>query len=576
MNKKVYFVHFFLFFTIAFSQKNIFREYEELSKKYENYKDSDTRALPYVNLYIAKAKKEKNYPELFQGYKDAVMYSNTKEQKLKYADSTITVAKLSGNENLISIAYLGKGVVYYYNYKKFQQALDEYIKAYQYSENSKDQYFKTKILYHIGLVKTYLGYYEDALKIFEKCGIYFKSKIDANLHPNEVFNNTKGYYNTLHQMAICNRNLKNYTKADSLIELGLRYTAINDDLLLEHSYFLKCKGMSEYHHKNYESAIKMLKLALPEIIRNGDFTWEPFIYFYIGKCYLALNNEKEAVANFQKVDILFNNYQFILPEIRENYELLIRYYQNQSDHKQQLYYTTQLLKVSDVIDRDFAYLSPKIHKEYDTHTLQNEKIKLEEANFRGLSLNIGLGILAVSLVIFLGVYYRREKKIRYQYLLLEKKIMTKETSKQTICLQSTNNKKSGLSLEKTQNILNKLEMFEEKKEFTQRGLTVHKLAQQFNTNYKYLSWVINKYKGKNFTKYLNELRIEYITWLLFNDKKYLDYKVESLSEECGIAARQNFSDLFYEINGLRPTDFIRKRKAELQANLKSQATIKSA
>ncbi|MBT2621259.1 helix-turn-helix domain-containing protein [Chryseobacterium sp. ISL-6] len=578
MNKKVYFIILFLFFIVVFSQKNTLNEYAALRNKYENYQDSDARALPHISLYIAKAKKDKNYPKLFQGYKDAVMFSATKERKLMYADSTILAARLSGKDDLISVAHLGKGVVYYYNYKKFQKALDEYMIAYEYSKNSEDEYFKHKILYHLGVVKSYLGYYKDALILFEKCRIFFRSKLNAELHPNEVYNNTKGYYNTLHQMVICNRNLKNYAKADSLIELGLRHTSINDDLSLEHSYFLKCKGISSYQKRNYAQAIKELGQSLPEITRNTDITWEPIIYFYMGKSYLAQNNTKEAIVNLRKMDSIFQNYHFILPELRENYELLIKHYQQQNDDKRQLYYTSQLLKADKILGKDFVYLLPKIHKEYDTRTLQDEKRKLEKANSRGTFINGGLFILASSLAVALTIRYKREKKIRHQYLVLEKKLITtkKIPSKPAVHLDNEEDKRYGLSKNKIEELLHKLQVFENKQKFIQKGLTIYKLAQQFNTNDKYLSYVINEYKGKNFTKYLGELRIEYITQLLFNDKKYLDYKIESLSEECGIASRQNFSSLFYEINGIRPTDFIRKRKAELQANLKSQTNIKSA
>ncbi|MGE4513382.1 MAG: helix-turn-helix domain-containing protein [Chryseobacterium sp.] len=86
------------------------------------------------------------------------------------------------------------------------------------------------------------------------------------------------------------------------------------------------------------------------------------------------------------------------------------------------------------------------------------------------------------------------------------------------------------------------------------------------TNSNYLSQVINEYKGGNFNKYLSQLRINYITNLLFEDRKYLKYNIETLAKECGIASRQNFSDLFYEINGIRPTDFIKKRMQEIEGN----------
>lgn len=578
MDKKVYIVILFFCFAVVFCQKSDFNEYAQLRKKYENYPDSDIRALPHINLYIAKAKQEKNYQRLFQGYKDAVMYSVTKEEKLVYSDSAVFAAKTSGNNDLISVAHLGKGVVFYYNYKKFKKALDEYMVAYEYSKHSKDEYFKHKILYHIGVVKSYLGYYENALALFEKCRNFFKSKLGAELHPNEIYNCTKGYYNTLHQMAICHRNLKNYKISDSLAELGFRQTSIDNDLLLENSYFLKCKGITSYRKKNYAQALKELGLSLPEIRKNADISWEPIIYFYMGKSFLAQGKTIEAIDNFRKVDSIFQNYHFILPELRENYELLIKHYRQQNNDKQQLYYTNQLLTVDEVLHKDFKYLVDKIHKEFDTRILQEEKVKLEKANSKGILINSGLMVFASSLVIALSIRYKREKKIRRQYLALENKFMKlkKETSKPVIDVRIEDGKKYEMAKDKIEELLHKLQVFEHKKRFTQKGLTIYKLAQQFNTNDKYLSYVINEYKGKNFTKYLSELRIEYITQLLFSEKKYLDYKIESLSEECGIASRQNFSNLFYEINGIRPTDFIRKRKAELQANLKSQASIMSA
>lgn len=64
----------------------------------------------------------------------------------------------------------------------------------------------------------------------------------------------------------------------------------------------------------------------------------------------------------------------------------------------------------------------------------------------------------------------------------------------------------------------------------------------------------------NFSRYLGILRINYITQLMYENEKYLNYTIQGLSDECGIASRQNFSDLFQEINGLRPTEFIKKRK----------------
>jgi len=52
--------------------------------------------------------------------------------------------------------------------------------------------------------------------------------------------------------------------------------------------------------------------------------------------------------------------------------------------------------------------------------------------------------------------------------------------------------------------------------------------------------------------------------MLFKEKRFLNYTVEALAEECGMASRQSFSNVFFEINGIRPIDFIKSRLEQLK------------
>jgi len=174
-------------------------------------------------------------------------------------------------------------------------------------------------------------------------------------------------------------------------------------------------------------------------------------------------------------------------------------------------------------------------------------------------------------VVLLTRRHKKSKEIQQKYILVEEKFTASQNSEkaeeaEAIVLPMVEEKRFSLNEGKVEELLQKLKAFEDKKEFTQKGLTISKLAAQLGTNSNYLSQVINEYKKMNFNKYLSELRINYITNLLFEDKKYLKYNIETLARECGIASRQNFSDLFYEINGIRPTDFVKKRKEELENN----------
>lgn len=564
-----------LFFIILFfccglvSSKDIDpKSFEYYRKKYEYFNEDNARAFLYINPYIKKAKYEKKYDELFLAYKDAVFFSKSSNRKLQYADSCIDAAYKSRNDDNISSSYVLRGSIYYGNLKKFKPALDEYLMAYKYSKNSNDLYLRSKISYHLGVVKNYLGYHEEALELFKNSVKYFEKGANSKNTSNEnhIYNNQKGYLNGIHQMAICYRHLNDFQKVDSIVNIGLLKTFNDKDFLQERSYFLKSKGLSEYNSNRFQSAITYLDESL-ELMKD-DFAWESLNFFFIGKSYQAMNNEKLAIKNYVKIDSIFNKHEFILPELRENYELLINYYKKNNDREKQLYYTTQLLKADSIISRDFAYISPKVHREYDTNTLIEEKGKLEKANTWGGFLILCLVMIAGGLVWILVKRHKKEKSTTEKYILLEEKLRSEKYSNsnnQTSKTEVVDDKKSQITQSLKQDLLRKLKHFEDKKMFTQKGLTIQKLAIQFETNSNYLSHVINEQKGMNFNKYIGELRIRYITRLLFEKNKYINYTIDSLAKECGIASRQNFSDLFYEINGIRPTDFIKNRKRELDS-----------
>lgn len=564
--KKIYFITAILFFNLYFSQQKKYSDYYNIKKNYENYPENDSRAFVFLDQYIKLAKQKKDYDRLAQGYEDAVFYSASSMDKLKYADSTVYAALLSKNNDIISNAYLGKGIIYYFNYKKYKPALDEYLKAYEYSENSTNDYLKNEILYHLGVVKCYLGYYDSALAHFQKANDYFYQKLQEKAHPNIIFNNKKGYYNSLHRIIVCYRNLKSYNAADSLITKGLTQTQNNPDFQQEYGYFLKEKGIEQLRKNDVKNALNSLQKSIKPINHINDFAWSTVNYFYIGKSYLALENSHMAIQYFQKVDSVFQEHNFILPELRENYEQLIHYYKDQKDNSKELYYTKQLLKADRIISKDFAYLSSTIHKDYDTRTLQEEKERLERTTSWGKWIIIGLIFLALLLVAIIAEKLRNEKNIKINYKILEDKILNNlyAPSHEKFDSKPNEDEKCNLNEELVGQILSKLKSFEDKCGFIENGLTINKLAHKLHTNSNYLSQIINEYKGVNFNRYLSELRIRYITNKLYNDKIYLTYKIETLAEKCGIASRTNFSNLFREINGMRPTDFIKKRQKDIK------------
>ncbi len=550
-----------LSFVKLFSQTTESRSLETIRQQYQNLPKNDIRALPYVNEYINTAKTKGNFKGLTQGYRDAVLYTPDEHLKLVYSDSMIYAAEKTRDNGLLTLAYLGKGIIYYFNYKKFEPALDQYLKAYEYSRNTNDLYLKYKVVYHLGVVKSYLGYYWDALVHFNDCIGFFEKEIGKAKHQNEIYNFKRGYYNSLHQMIICYRNMGEQNKADSLLTIGIDKINRESDYSLERSYLLKCRAISYFKHGAYIKAIRDFKTALPELEKK-DFSYASVVYFYLGQSLMQTNREN-GIREFKRVDSIFEKHHFILPELRQNYEILISYYRDKGNIEKELFYTNRLLKVDNVLAKDFTFLSSRVHKEYDTKDLLEKKDFLERKSTLRLVLLLVISVLSTILIIFLTYRYYRERNIRLQYEKLQMRLQNPEDK----ILKGNSNNQNQLSILPQELIIElseKIRKFEQKKGFTKRGLTQHELASQLGTNYRYLSIYINEVKGVSFKNYLNKLRIEYISELLNSDRKYLNYTTEALAEECGVTTRQSFSYLFREINGIRPQDYIRQRKMAMK------------
>lgn len=564
MKKLNYFLVLFSFFShLLFSQQKSGKTFKEIRESYEKLAIDDVNAMIAVKLYIEKAKNENNFSKLIQGYRDGRQFDYN--NKIKYADSALHTSLAHGTEDDIGKDYLSKGIIYYFYQKKYKLALDEYLKAYKYSRDSKDQYLHYKVVYHLGIVKAHLGYYDEALEHFNDCVVFYSAQLKEKHHTNEVFNYKKGYLNSLHQLTVINRYLMNFAKSDSLSKYGYGLTEKDNDFELENSYFLKCIGILKFHNKQYKEARIDLERSLPIILKRNDFAWSSVIYYYLGRISEVESNSSTAIVYYKKIDSIFEKQGFVLPEVTNSYKYLIDYYRNKNV-KEQLYFTNQLLKADSIISKDYSYLSSKLHKDYDRQTLIEQKDDIEKAGRSRMRYAQVLIFLVSVVLIFFIVRYKKDQKIKKQYDLLQKRIAEgsyklSDVTSQQIDEQSL--RKTFLTPEITLEIKVKLEKFEKELQFKKKGLTQKSIANKLDTNSHYLSIYINENKGMNFNKYMAELRINYITNLLNRNNKYLNYTIEALAEECGIAARQNFSNLFQEINGIRPTDYIKKRKQEL-------------
>ena len=557
----------FTFFLSLIQGQNLNEQsYKNISGLFNSYSENDERALVFVNLYISKAKKDHNYKKLIRGYEEAIYYSRDVNRKLLYADSTIITAIQNKNDDDISRAYLGKGIIYYYNRKQYKPALEQYLIAFKFSKNSKDDYLKNKITYHLGMVKSYLGYYKEAAVHFEEAADYFEKKSKENVHPNIRLNNESGYFNSIYRLSTCYRNLRLYQKEDSLINIGLRRLHNTAQLSTEYGYFQKGKGVQLLRLGNTDDALQYFKQSKDILSHHQDDASLMTVYFYMGKAYWSDRKRAESLQYLNKVDSLVNKFWFVTPEIRSGYEYLIKDAKQNKNYERQLYYTNQLLKADSIINADFAMLSSKIHREYDTNTLLEEKNKLQRVHKNGfiiLYYSMGFGLMIVCFSIW--KFRKREKALTIKYQELLEKFNTSQPTDHFLESKPVSSEEKNIySAEIIEEVKANLKIFEERKNFLKQNLTLPIVAKMIGSNRTHLSYVLNVHLDVTFTTYLKILRIRYITNLLLEDSKYLKFKIDSLAEKCGMANRQIFSAHFLEINGIRPTDFIRKRLDEIQ------------
>jgi len=544
--------------------QNTVMQYTLIQETYEHLPENDVQALPSVKKSIALGKKNRNLRHLVYAYEDALYYSPQKDDKLKYADSAVLTATRAEDRALISKAYLGRGIVYYFNYRKYDRALHEYLLAATYAEESGDPYLIHKVKYHIGVVRNYLGYYREALPFFKECSRFFADNLRAAKHPAVRFNNTRGYLNSTHQMAVSFRSSGAWIQVDSLIRCAEPYLK-NPEFIQEKGYFLKEKGMVAFREQRYRQGIDSLLLATELISKKKDEGMLAACWYYIGNSFFKLKDRGRGTFYLKKVDSLFNQNKITVPEVRAAYELLLKNRDPSNNPKESAYYIGQLLKSDSILQAEVPYLSSRIFREYDAKALDHEKEKLLKAKNFGDGIIVFSFIVSAALAAFLIRAHLKEKKISAAYRKLQLKLQSAAQTPETLPALQDLSRKMEYPPEIVEEVLQKLQSFEEHHGFTNPDVTMASLGAELGITKNHLSYVINEYKKMNFRTYLAHLRIQYITTLMNSDTETLYLRVgnEALAEACGLRSRQQFSRLFREINGIAPADFIRQRRKEL-------------
>lgn len=409
------------------------------------------------------------------------------------------------------------------------------------------------------------------MSFFIKTAHYYK-------HQNS-YNHLRGYISSLEYI------VKNYIALNRYNDAAHYLNIVNKEIKklkkhhveIENAYVSLLKGQYQYFQRTYSNSINHLQDGLTIIKNNDDFANEHLIYLYLGKNLWELNHAEKAVEQFNKIVLLYTKKKYIDINLLEAYNFLIAYYKKTQNVGMQLFYTEQLLKASKQLQKEYKTLSKVLHNKFETKKLETSRSNLQKElklEIYKKYIIIGGAFLVVAFLMCCVIYYRnKQKKLRKKYdtftqqrlfselnnthiLLPIIQYVNKAKDSKELIFTDTNQGKNNLSNQKVREILKKLHLFEKNQGYLNSNITINTLANELNTNSRYLSEVINNTKNQNFSNYINDLRIGLLLNELENNKKLRRHTISAIAEEFGFNNSRSFSDAFFKITGLKPSYYI--------------------
>lgn len=533
-------------FTIPDSLKNM--SFETLEKRFNNSLMNKEKLPIYAKTYYMKSKLQDDKIITANGMYMAAYVSEKDNVLLKFADSIIAITKNQNNFLYPAKAYILKSILFFSN-DNLNKALFNILEAEKYSNKSGNTEQKISINQQIGLIKIELGKPEEALPlILENYNYYKFKKSDSPYY----------IYSAWILSDIYNRIKKP--------ELALYYINVffgkikNDDPY--YKYFLLNMGISYHIQKNYSKSNLALDKSI--LLLQNDKINLAIGYYYRGEN--VLKEEKNILKSkeyFEKVDSILITTNEFTPILRNNYLNLIEISKKLKEDKKQLYYLNRLIDIDEKLNRKNIVLTENINHNYNIPHLLSQKENVIAKINQEKQVSIGVGFI-VFIGLLLTLFYllktKKEKQLseeRFHLLMHQANNGPIQNNK----IAKYNKTKSlDLPTSIAKDLLQKLNRFEKEEGYLELNLKLNDLVLKFDTNSSYLSKTINQYKNKNFSQYLNDLRISYAIKKMKTDKKFRKYTIKAIAEETGFSNSESFSKAFFNNTGIQPSFFIKKIK----------------
>lgn len=566
----------FLFMGTVYSQKPTVlpeREYLILREKARALLNTDTDScLIYANriqlsgnvLHQAFAYGIKSY--LYQLKGDAA----NANIHYKRAFSCLEKAPPSTEKKRVNSYLLNFGGLIDWKNKKYNNALDKFMAGKDISEALGDQMQMVKFSNNLGLIYSEIGNFKGAIRMSKKSDHIVDKIQNQYLGENYLITKSNNY---LRLGLYYEQYYKANTVVPKLLDSALYYyrksmlyskNSINNSV--------KCQiqiGNILYMQQNIAKAEKMylnvLNLAKENYLNNDYYT----VLNNLGDLYFYKKENQKALACFKKVDSIYLNTQNASPNeyINSNFYQAKIYSQSGNQEKAsqcaKTYLDTYESKQTAISNEALAINSKLSDAAIKSEMLLiQDKYRHEKTWYWIIGLLVAIAFLALAglFVVNNKKKKRAEQKIaqmieQYKTVDIEKGIAVSPVAD----VLMDDNKKNNLNIsqEKENEILAKLKALEEKKYYLSAEFTQQSLAKKIKTNTTYLSWVVNKYYGRSFSDYSNELRINYAINEMINNPVYRKYSTQAIAESVGFKNAISFTKSFNKRTGVTPAQFIK-------------------
>ena len=489
-----------------------------------------------------------------------------------YAENMIIVARRAEKKEFVFIKILGlyqAAEAYSIFAHNYERSFTLYLEIASELETISTKDFPPRPYIYNQIAALYYTFreYEDAI-------IYYSKNIND---PYSSCNYYKSYYPAMNGLGLCYRyGSMDYERSDSCFKKILEQVKSNDadrkvwDGIAEGNI-----GYNYYLQDNPDTALLWLIPSIEKITRPNDFQFKSSRATNVANIYLK-KNEPELAKKY--IDIALDyHYKTLIPE-KDNhlYNVLSEYYIYTGDKQKAIaYHDSTVMAVNRENEAFSGLVLRRVEQQLRStdRKLHEQEINTEQEisrTYKQITILVSVALVTILLLLGSTLFFYRRKRNAYRELVRQNQawagihisegsvILTESTQNGNEYVTTGNENLTAIeniSEEGDPIMMEKLNhLMQTEKLYRKPDLTLPETADKLNTNRTYLSKTINAIEKKNFTIYINELRIKDAV-ILLSDSKNIKYSMDYIAEEVGFTNRTTFSQVFKKITGLTPTEF---------------------